>query len=202
MTDRFPTPEGATPIGDAEGLLLPGTSTMADLSAAEAANVLAAAGKRLKRRHNPARRWLTEELVRTLHGEMYGEVWEWAGRYRDVELNIGVPAHRIREEVQKLCDDAWFWDSRPADIPVIERACRVHHRLAWIHPFRNGNGRHARLLADIYLRAHGLPLPLWPSDDIARESGVRQSYIAALKAADAQDFEPLTRLVEKFSSKP
>ena len=196
---KFETPEGATPIGDADGLLLP-VETMADLSAAESENVLKATTKRLGRRNNPKRRWLTEELLRTVHAEMYGDVWVWAGRYRDVELNIGVPHHRIREEIRKLCDDVWFWDSEAKDPPdVLERACRLHHRLAWIHPFQNGNGRHARLISDMYLRAHGLPLPVWPSADIARKGGARDEYLAALRAADQDDFAPLGRMLTRFS---
>ena len=50
----FETPEGATPIDDADGLLLP-VENMADLSAAESENVLKATTKRLNRRNNPKR---------------------------------------------------------------------------------------------------------------------------------------------------
>jgi Fic-DOC domain mobile mystery protein B len=198
---KFETPDGATPIGDADGLL-PAVTTMADLSAAESENVLKATVKRLRRRNNPKRQWLTEKLLRDVHADMYGDVWAWAGRYRDVELTIGVPHHRIREELKKLCDDVWFWDSEATDPPsVLERACRLHHRLAWIHPFRNGNGRHARLVSDIYLRAHDLPLPLWPSKDIARKGGVRDEYLAALRAADKDRFAPLVKLLARFSAR-
>ena len=134
---------------------------------------------------------------------MYGDVWEWAGRYRDVELTIGVPHHRIREEIKKLCDDVWFWDAEATSPPtVVERDCRLHHRLAWIHPFRNGNGRHARLISDMYLHAHAQPLPTWPSRDIAQKGGVRDAYLAALRAADKNDFEPLAKLLTRFSSLP
>jgi Fic-DOC domain mobile mystery protein B len=199
---KFETPDGATPIDDADGLLI-AAENMADLSAAESENVLKATTKRLGRRNNPKRQWLTEELIRTVHAEMYGDVWEWAGRYRDVELTIGVPHHRIREEIKKLCDDIWFWDSEATSPPtVVERACRLHHRLAWIHPFRNGNGRHARLISDIYLHAHGQPLPTWPSRDIAQKGGVRDDYLAALRAADKDDFEPLAKLLTRFSLLP
>ncbi|MEK7743588.1 MAG: mobile mystery protein B, partial [Elusimicrobiota bacterium] len=132
--------------------------------------------------------------------EMFGAVWAWAGRYRGVELNIGVAPHRIREETAKLCDDVWFWGSEAEDPPsVLERACRIHHRLAWIHPFRNGNGRHARLIADIYLKSYGEPMPVWPSTDIARKGGVRDEYLAALRAGDQGDFKPLMSLVSGFS---
>ncbi len=199
---KFETPDGATPIDDADGLLV-AAENMADLSAAESENILKATTKRLGRRNNPKRQWLSEELIRTVHAEMYGDVWEWAGRYRDVELTIGVAHHRIREEIKKLCDDVWFWDSEATNPPaVMERACRLHHRLAWIHPFRNGNGRHARLISDIYLHAHGQPLPNWPSRDIARKSGVRDDYLTALRAADKDDFEPLAQLLTRFSSLP
>lgn len=200
MTDRFKTPPGATPIDDADGLLV-AAETMADLSAAESENILEATNKRLRRRSAPKRRWLTEELLRVVHREMFGKVWAWAGRYCDVELNIGVAPGSIREEIKKLCDDAWFWDTMPQEPPsVLERACRVHHRLAWIHAFRNGNGRHARLICDMYLKAHGLPLPVWPGQDIAKKGGVRDAYLAALRAADRQDFEPLVSLIRRFSA--
>jgi Fic-DOC domain mobile mystery protein B len=196
---KFEAPEGATPIDDADGLLL-SVTTMADLSAAESENVLKATTKRLARRINPKRRWLTEDLLRTVHAEMYGDVWEWAGRYRDVELNIGVAPHRIREEIKKLSDDVWFWESEATDPPaILERACRLHHRLAWIHPFRNGNGRHARLISDIYLYSHSLPLPIWPSHDIASKGGVRDAYLVALRAGDKNDFAPLVHLLTRFS---
>ena len=198
---KFETPEGATPIDDADGLLL-SVDNMADLSAAESENVLKATTKRLGRRNNPKRQWLTEELIRTVHAEMYGEVWEWAGRYREVELNIGVAHHRIREEIKKLCDDVRFRDSAATAPPsILERACRLHHRLAWIHPFRNGNGRHARLISDMHLHAHGLPLPVWPSEDIARKGGVCGDYLAALRAGDKDDFAPLIGLLTRFSTK-
>lgn len=196
---KFETPDGATPIDDADGLLL-SVETMAELSAAESENVMRAATKHLKRGRDPRRVWLNEGLIRAVHADMYGDVWEWAGRYRDVELNIGVPVHRIREEIAKLCGDVLFWDLEAKEPPpVLERACRLHHRLAWIHPFRNGNGRHARLIGDMYLRAHRLPLPVWPSQDIARKGGVRDEYLAALRAADRDDFQPLVRLIRRCS---
>ena len=199
---KFETPEGGTPIGDAEGLLLPETSTMADLSAAEAENILRAAGKHLRRRHNPRRAWLTEEFLRAVHRDMFDGVWEWAGTYRRSELNIGVAPHRVREEIGKACADARFWDTQTENpLPVLERAVRLHHRLAWIHPFRNGNGRHARLMADIYLNAHGHALPVWPSGDIARKGGARDAYLAALKEGDRDNFAPLADYTRRYLEK-
>jgi Fic family protein len=114
-----------------------------------------------------------------------------------------VAPHRIREEIGKACADARFWDAQTENpLPVLERAVRLHHRLAWIHPFRNGNGRHARLMADIYLHAHGHALPVWPSGDIARKGGAREAYLAALKEGDRENFAPLTDYTRRYLEKP
>lgn len=188
----MPEPEGATP-GDADGLLLEGAPSQADISAAEAENVFLAAREHLARRHDPVKAWLTDDYIRRVHRDMFAGVWDWAGSYKKAALNIGVPVERVREEIGKLCQDVAFWDKQEKNsMPLLERAARLHHRLAWIHPFKNGNGRHARLMADIFLFSHRHALPVWPSEDIARKGGPRDQYLAALKAADQGDFKPLT----------
>ena len=77
---------------------------------------------------------------------------------------------------------------------LLEQATRLHHRAAWIHPFWNGNGRWARLLANIWLRRHKAPLVHWPDESIGQESPIRNDYLMALKAADNGDFGPLLAL--------
>lgn len=191
-------PDGATPIDDAEGLIPPVT-TMGDLNAVEAENILAAFRKHLSRRKSADARWLDEEFVRRLHKDMFGMVWEWAGLYRDKELTIGIPVHRIREEVAKLLGDLRYWQTTSAaDMPILERAARLHHRLVKIHPFRNGNGRHARLLTDVYLKSQGQPSPVWPSGDLAAAGAVRTEYIGCLRAADRDDYEPLIGFMRRL----
>jgi Fic-DOC domain mobile mystery protein B len=189
-------PEGATPF-DADGLRLPHARTLQQIHEAEAENILIAYRKYLRRRSNPGRAWLTEEFIRRAHRDMFGAVWEWAGRYRDIELTIGVSAHRIREEIAKLCDDRLYWD-RDGSLPVLERAVRLHARLAWIHPFRNGNGRHARLITDVYLRSHKHPLPEWPHSELMKEGEPRGDYLAAIRQADLGHFEPLIEFTKRF----
>ena len=61
----------------------------------------------------------------------------------------------------------------------------------WIHPFSNGNGRHARLLADVLARTQGRPVFTWGGREIAKAGDFRQSYIDALRAADQGDITPL-----------
>jgi fido (protein-threonine AMPylation protein) len=66
-----------------------------------------------------------------------------------------------------------------------------------IHPFPNGNGRHARIATDVYLEKHfGHPPIEWASGfDLQADNNRRNAYIAALRAADARDFDPLLAFV-------
>jgi len=75
-------------------------------------------------------------------------------------------------------------------------AARFHHRLVSIHPFPNGNGRHARLMADLLLEniLHCSRFT-WGSADLSQAGNARQRYIAALHAADEHNYEPLLEFV-------
>jgi Fic-DOC domain mobile mystery protein B len=199
---HFDTPEGATPIEDASGLLVEGVLTYAALNAVESENILSAVNAHLRRGKRRGAAWLTEEYVRRVHRDMFDSVWEWAGHYRIAALNIGVPASRIREEVAKLCQDVSFWDAQKDNpLPVLERAVRLHHRLSWIHPFPNGNGRHARLMSDIYLYIHGCQQPEWPSSAMSGSGDARAGYLDALRKADGGDFWPLIVYTRRFLPK-
>ncbi len=77
---------------------------------------------------------------------------------------------------------------------LLEQATRLHYRAVWIHPFWNGNGRWARLLANIWLARHKAPLVFWPEENIGQESPIRYEYLKALRAADGGDFGPVLAL--------
>ena len=71
-------------------------------------------------------------------------------------------------------------------------AIRFHHRLVSIHPFPNGNGRHARLIADVLIEQLGAPRFSWGgSSSLVKASALRQQYIAALQRADRGDASAL-----------
>jgi Fic-DOC domain mobile mystery protein B len=93
---------------------------------------------------------LTDGFARELHRRMFNEVWRWAGRYRVTEKNLGWEVFRLNEGVRNAFDDARAW-SEHAVYPLAEAEVRLHHRLVAIHPWPNGNGRHARLMADIFV---------------------------------------------------
>ncbi len=65
-------------------------------------------------------------------------------------------------------------------------AVRFHHQLVWIHAFPNGNGRHARLMADLLAMSLGRPRLTWGGGEafITTVGDLRQKYLAALRAAD------------------
>ena len=88
---------------------------------------------------------------------MSGEVWDWAGRYRRRETNIGIDPSQISVSVETLVDDAIAWvDNEKYETD--ELAMRFHHRLVAFHHFRNGNGRHCRIAADHLVMALGRPV--------------------------------------------
>jgi fido (protein-threonine AMPylation protein) len=68
---------------------------------------------------------------------------------------------------------------------------RFHHRLVQIHAFPNGNGRHARLIADLLVMRLGGERFTWGSAGLRDPGGVRRRYIEALQEADRHDIGPL-----------
>jgi Fic-DOC domain mobile mystery protein B len=185
-------PDGATPLDPDEmcGLRHPHVSTRQQLNELEQANVQAGLDWLKRRRRSDI---LSEEFLRLLHLRLFGKVWSWAGGFRTTEKNIGVDPAQIQVQLRALLDDTRHWLLHNVYRPS-EAALRFHHRLVLIHPFPNGNGRHARIAADALLEKElGLPPIDWNGGlDLAEISGPRrQQYIAALRAADAHDYGPL-----------
>ncbi len=121
---------------------------------------------------------------------MFDQTWRWAGVYRTTEKKIGVPHHEIRERLAALLGDARYWVEH-GTYPPDELAVRFHHRLVLIHPFANGNGRHARLIADVLAQREGGSVFTWGGANLVRGGDFRRRYIDALQAADAGDIGPL-----------
>ena len=192
MTE-FEDPLGATPLDaeDMEGLRLSHITKRADLDRWEQENILAAedwlwAGTK--------RDVVSERFLLSLHERMFGDVWKWAGRYRTSDKNIGVHHWHAAVEVRKLCEDARVWIDRESYSPE-EIVARMHHRLVFIHPFVNGNGRHSRLWADLILvQVFKRPRFTWGSDTL-QAGDVRDRYLEALRAADTRDYGPLLQFV-------
>lgn len=68
--------------------------------------------------------------------------------------------------------------------------------MVWIHPFPNGNGRHARMMADALLKSLGQTAFTWGNGgSLVAANEVRARYLAALRAADQGDYQLLLAFV-------
>lgn len=200
MTRFDPPIEGQTPIDDISGLRDKSVQTTAQLNAAEAENIRKAVVKYLAAR--PTRRWARFDApwMFKLHREMFGDVWTWAGEPRRRELNIGSPPHQVEVDLHNLADDLRAWEQH--NMPLAEQAVRLHHRAVQIHPFQNGNGRWARMVANVWLKLHGVEPVVWPEPELGVVSPVRAQYLEAVKAADAGDYSKLSAMHVRFAGKP
>lgn len=185
-------PPGATLLDpdEAAGLIPSHITTMGQLNDWEAQNIVQAELWLRGRR----RELLSMEFVRLLHRRMFSETWKWAGKFRGTEKSIGIDPAHISPRTQDLLEDIKGQLQYKSD-PIDEIAARFHHRLVSIHPFANGNGRHARLMTDLLLEEHGAPRFSWGQNSSADAETVRQQYIAALRAADGKDYQQLFNFV-------
>ena len=164
---------GATPI-EAEDLedLIPDTvTTQGDLNEWEARNIA------------DARAWLSRQR-------------KWPGTLRQRETIVGVDPRQIPLLLPQALANANYQLSHATSASDMDQAAaRLHHRVVQIHPFRNGNGRHARLLTDRVLRVHGASPFTWGRANLISAGPVRDTYIAALRAADGGDVATLYAFV-------
>ena len=195
---KLEDPPGATPLDpdEVEGLIPKHVVTQGQLNEWELRNILIGERWAFGRKHKDL---LSSEFVRRLHKRMFGETWRWAGTYRTTGKNIGVDPEQIAPMLKDLCSDAVV-QLEHQSYPLNELAARFHHRLVWIHPFPNGNGRFSRTMADLLLVANGATRFTWGARGMISESETRQRYLDALHAADAKDYGPLFAFVRSGSS--
>jgi Fic-DOC domain mobile mystery protein B len=184
--------DGQTPLSEEEkeGLKISSITTRTELDEFEQLNIEKAIqwtfGKKIK-----AKELLSERFVKNLHKRMYGEVWKWAGSFRNSEKNIGIKSYLIPVKLKQLLDDTLFWYENKTYQPI-EVAIRFKHELVSIHCFPNGNGRHSRLMADLIMeKLYGEAFLSWGSANLANVTDKRKEYILALKQADQNQIQPL-----------
>lgn len=188
---EFKYPPGATPLDpdEAAGLVPTHITTQSDLNAWEQTNILQ--GERWASRQK-SRELLDEGFVRELHKRMFDQTWQWAGMFRKSNKNIGVDWPQVSLKLRDLLDNTRYQLEHQVFMDD-EIVVRFHHQLVWIHAFPNGNGRHARLMADLLAMRLGTARMSWGggSLDLAPVSRVRERYLAALRAADQGRFDLL-----------
>lgn len=184
--------DGSTPLtGEELEQLIPSYITLRhELNEAEQTNVLEAEEWALSRKRDV----LSGQFLDNLHKRMFGRVWHWAGEHRQSGKTVGIDAYRIPTELRQLIDDCLYWINQ-ATYEIDEIAARFHHRLVWIHPYPNGNGRHARISTDLFLVSLGSTPFSWGRVNLIDAGETRSEYIAALRAADNHDIKPLLEFV-------
>lgn len=181
---EFQYAPGATPLDpdEAAGLVATHITNQGDLNAWEQINI--AQGDRWAARQKK-RDLLDEGFIRELHRQMFDKTWQWAGTFRNSNKNISVDWTQVAVRLRNLLDNSKYQiENHVYDADEI--AVRFHHQLVWIHPFPNGNGRHARLMADLLAMRLGRPRLTWGGGkaSVITVGELRKQYLAALRVAD------------------
>ena len=129
------------------------------------------------------------------HLRWLGHVYEWAGRYRSVNMGKAefhfAAAHLVPKLMQAL-ENKFLSVYTPCknmdDESLIDALAKVHIEFILIHPFREGNGRLSRLLANIMALQAGQPML-----DFSAMDDNKQRYFAAVQAG-LDDYEPMKTL--------
>lgn len=140
----------------------------------------------------------TARLLCRMHGDWLGGIYEWAGQYRTVDVSkdgfTWPPAARVEQNMEALGDGLLRSNTPCAAgrLPEIaRRIAEVHAELLLIHPFREGNGRLARWLADLMALQAGLSYPVYGF--VGRGSrGQGARYLAAVKQGYLMRYDDLT----------
>lgn len=149
---------------------------------------------------------ITPQVILDIHKVGFGFIFpDWAGKFRTVDVTVGdyEPPHysKVSELVKNLCDDLaerlkHLPSAQNAEVflaELISLLAWFQHRFVWIHPFKDYNGRVARLLTNLLLLNLGFPILT-----IKAETGKdRTKYVQAMKAEDNHDHSKLESLLAK-----
>lgn len=140
---------------------------------------------------------LTAADLKHWHRRWLGNVYDWASEERSVnmakgEFHFAAAAHipRLLAEFERDCLARFTPCHDLDDIALVDAIAITHVEFILIHPFREGNGRLGRLLADVMtMQARRSPLDysLWDEN--------RDAYFAAIQAGMDCDYEPMKKLV-------
>jgi len=142
-------------------------------------------------------RRFTAEDISKIHRTWLGGVYEWAGKYRYVNISKGGFLFAAANQVPHLMAEfegnqlKQYTPCSPAPPDAIAKALAVvHTELVLIHPFREGNGRVARMLAVLMALQAGLPLL-----DFSGIRGKKKAeYFSAVQAGMNRDYVPMTKV--------
>lgn len=135
---------------------------------------------------------ISEHLIRSMHQLIMQETdKEWAGVYRNANVIISgadyIPpdALEVAHKMKELID--WIKGNK-SNLHIIELAALLHHKLVYIHPFFDGNGRTSRIIMNLLLMQYGFPLVIILKND-------RKKYYNVLSQADKENYKPLVQFI-------
>ena len=147
---------------------------------------------------------ISPQLILDIHGKSFAWIFpDWAGKYRTIRVEFSgkepVLPHQIPELMTNLCADLKVRLShlQTKEENYIEKVVELlswfQHRLVWIHPFQDYNGRVARMLTVLILLSLNLP----PIEIKANTGWDRKIYLKAMYSADEGDYSRLEKLISK-----
>ena len=132
-----------------------------------------------------------------MHKIWLGNIYEWAGKYRQVKMSKGDFSFAFPEQIPKLMtgfEKGPLHDFTPCHFKALDEIANalavVHTELVLIHPFREGNGRVARMLSILMALQGGLP-PLDFKDMIGKD---KEKYIRAIQIGVGGDYSPMEKV--------
>jgi cell filamentation protein, protein adenylyltransferase len=140
---------------------------------------------------------MTCGLLRHIHAAIFGDLYEWAGRWRTVWISkpgVTWPPPDFLDQSMDAYERAtlfrWPAGAIHDDPLFCQAAGEIQGEFLTIHPFREGNARTIKLLTDLLAAQTGRPLLAYDNSPIGRDA-----YILAAKAAFRRDHAPLTELI-------
>ena len=150
----------------------------------------------LVRTYGRKHRFTASELC-SMHRLWLGKMYAWAGHYRRVNISKGDFSFAFAAEIPKLMKELEEGPLRRqtpcvfgSKERIVQALAEVHTELLLIHPFREGNGRLARLLATLMALQAGLP----PLDFRSIRGKGKQDYFAAVRAGMVRNYKPMEKV--------
>jgi cell filamentation protein len=144
--------------------------------------------------HFSATHRFTADDLCVIHKQWLGDIYEWAGHYRTVNIGKGglmfAAASQLPRLMQSFERDELkrFTPCRGFNTLALAGAlARTHAELVLIHPFREGNGRCSRILCTLMALQADFP----PLDFSPLAGRGRAAYFAAIRSALDRKYEPL-----------
>lgn len=139
--------------------------------------------------------------LRAMHRLWLGKIYAWAGNYRRVNISKEEFSFAFAAQVPKLMKELErgpLHRQTPctfgSEDRIVQALAEVHAELLLVHPFREGNGRLARLLATLMALQAGLP----PLDFRSIKGAKKQAYFAAVRAGMDRNYKPMEQMFREI----